>query len=181
MNAKNVNDQGFQVANAVSVCTTATFKTEGEVTVPSETLLIHPEYTKCEVNLAGTHLATVTTTGCNYVFHAAAPNTTEGSVDLECEAGDEIKVHVSGLNCEIKVPAQSGLKTVEYVNEGGAVKVNANVTGIRWTSNCTQLEKSSGSEGEYREGAIVEETPEMGAGPAMALTEPVEDEGQDVV
>ncbi|HEX5309495.1 MAG TPA: hypothetical protein VFW38_10505 [Solirubrobacteraceae bacterium] len=146
---------------------------------PSETLLIHPEYSKCEINLAGTHLAAVTTTGCNYVFHAAEPDTQEGTVDVECEAGDEIKVHVSGLNCEIKVPAQSGLKTIEYVNneDEGSITLNADILGIVWTSNCTQLEKSSGNEGEYREGQIVEETPEMGAGPATATTEPKEDEG----
>jgi hypothetical protein len=180
--AKAENAQGFKVASTVSVCKKAKFLGTG--TSGAETLEVHPEYEECEVGLEGTGKANVETTGCNYVFHAAAPSTSEGSVDIKCEGTHVIKVNVVKLGCEITVGPQTGLKKIEYVNEGALtlrkVKVNANVTGIKWGSNCTQL-KAGGSEGEYREGMFnsVTKAPELGSGPAVALSEGIFEESAD--
>lgn len=173
--AKSLNDQGFQITGAVSVCKKAKFI--GTATAESETLEVHPTYTECTVELAGTHTATVNTKECNYVFHAAEPGTYEGTVDIVCKnAGEEIEVVVSGITgCTIKIPGgQTGLTSVEYINEAESptsVHVNANVTGIAWstTSGCG-LATSSGTNGEYREGKLnAKGEPELGSGPAEAL------------
>jgi len=164
------NDQGFEIIGAVSVCPNAMFTTNGAVATGlssgTETLLIHPEYTNCKVTLAGaTHNATVETTGCNYVFHAAAELSTTGTVDVECESGKEIKVKVSGLNCEIKVGPQTGLKTVEYMNTNtGKVEVKAEVSGITYTVKTCPAGVVGGNGGLYREGII------NGAGEAELAT-----------
>jgi hypothetical protein len=189
--------QGFQVTGSVSVCKKATF--EGVATATSQTLEVHPKYEECEVELAGTFKAKVNTEGCNYLFHIAprsstinsdsnAPTTAKGSTDVVCQAGKEIKVEVEGLEggCQIKVPAQTGLKSVEYVNEGSGssrkVSVNANVTGIKWSATgACGLKESSGTNGEYKEGKIGGlGIPELGSGPATALSEGfTETEGAD--
>jgi hypothetical protein len=156
---ETTNQQGFEIAGATSVCMKATFSTNEDdaknPTGPTATLLIHPRYENCEVTLGGRHVATVNTTGCNYVFHAAA-ELTASTVDVECLSGHEIEVTVSGITgCVIKVPAQTGLKTVEYMNNAGVVEVKVNVTNITWsaTTGCG-LATSSGTNGIYRQGEL---------------------------
>lgn len=169
--AKTDNGQGFEISGAVAVCMKGTFKTvpTGGVLAPAETLLVHPTYSSCSVELGGEFTATVTTTGCNYVFHAAAPGKAEGSVDIECETGDRIKVVVSGLNCEISVGPQTGLKTIEYVNlAGGKVEVRAKVSNIAYETTCKGIE-AKGNTGKYQEGTLP--PPALGSGPAIALAE----------
>lgn len=161
--------QGFEISGAVSVCKKGKFKTETSVLAPASLLLVHPTYSECEAELAGKHEALVSTTGCNYVFHAVAPGT-KGTVDIECESGDSIVVTVHGLTgCEIKVGPQTGLLTVEYANvTGGLVEVKANVEKIVYTatSQCTGV--TSGSTGKYREGLL---PPALGSLPARVLAE----------
>lgn len=195
------NPQGFQVTGSVSVCKKATF--EGKSTGVSGTLEVHPKYEECEVELAGTFKAKVNTEGCNYLFHVephvwpneylaepGAPKTSLGSTNVVCQPGKEIKVEVQGIEggCQIKVGAQTGLKSVEYVNEGSGsarkVSVNANVTGIKWSATgACGLSESSGTNGEYKEGKFNGlGVPELGSGPAKALTEGFnETEGADGV
>jgi len=152
----SANDQGFAIAGATTVCKKAEFHTGLEdgvnPTGPSLTLLIHPTYTKCEVELGGTHKATVSTTGCNYVF-MAAPELVSTTLEIECLAGKEIEVTVEGITgCVIKVPPQT-VSGIEYMNLAGNIEVRAEVNDITWaaTAGCG-LAKSSGVEGEYREG-----------------------------
>jgi hypothetical protein len=175
--AHAINPQGFQISGSVSVCSKATF--EGTATAASETLEVHPKYEGCEVELAGTFKAKVNTEGCNYLFHAATPLTQEGSVDVVCQTGKEINVVVEGIEggCSIKIPGQTGLKTIEYVNEGtgstAKTEVNARVSGIAWTTTgACGLKESAGTNGEYREGKTSSlGIPELGTGPASALSE----------
>jgi len=175
--ARATDPQGFQISGSVSVCQKATL--EGKETTGSETLEVHPKYEQCEVELAGTFKAKVNTEGCNYLFHAATPGTPEGSVDLVCQTGKEIEVEVEGIEggCSIKIPGQTGLKTVEYVNEGAGssakTKTNADVTGITWSATgACGLKESAGANGEYREGKLSAlGIPELGSGPASTLSE----------
>jgi hypothetical protein len=188
------NIQGFEITGAVSVCEHATFMTgeEGgkDPTGPAETLLIHPKYTGCHVSIGGLPLtaATVTTTGCNYVFHAALSGTTNGTVDIECEAGKSIEIAPQVVGCVISVngTGNTGLKAIEYVNEaGGKVKVNANVTNITWkaTSACGLAGKvTEGKEAKYKEGKIsAGDVAELGTGPATALSEGFKGEALDAI
>lgn len=150
-----LNDQGFHIEEATSVCTEVTAK--GELKAESNEETVHPEYKNCKVIAGGTKAtATVTTTGCNYVFFDTAVTEKANSVNISCESGKEIVVHLEGtLACEIKIPPQTGLKTTTYKNEAnGDVVVSANVTGIKSHTNCAIIKVKEGSNGEYREGAF---------------------------
>jgi hypothetical protein len=136
--------QTFEAGGAKSVCSKV-LAMSGKISGPTSTLLIHPVYEEdCLVTISAVKVpAKVLTTGCNYVFHAALSLTKEGSVDVECETGKEIQIELEGslLGCVISVGAQTGLKTVDYMNDEptvGEVTVNAAVTGITWkaTSVC---------------------------------------------
>jgi hypothetical protein len=184
--ARQLNDQGLQLPGTVFVCKKLT--AEGKSTSESETLEVHPEYTECETTDYGPALkVTVSTEGCNYVLHVFPSEWGLGykepagsgslSLDILCAAGKEIVVHVERLEgCEVKVPSQNNLKALEYVNEGAGsgrkVKVNASLTGMKWsaTGGCG-LKENSGSNGEYREGRFNRELTELGSGPASAIFE----------
>jgi hypothetical protein len=77
----------------VSVCKNAKFL----CALPEEstTLTLHPTYSECTVELAGTHAAKVNTEGCNLQFAAGPPETAEGTVSIVCEEGKTIKVEVT--------------------------------------------------------------------------------------
>jgi hypothetical protein len=180
----SLNIQGFEITGAVSVCEHATFMTgeEGgkDPGGPSETLLIHPKYTGCHVSIGGTTLtaATVSTTGCNYLFHAALSLAAGGTVDIECEAGKSIEIAPAVAGCVISVNGTGniGLKEVTYMNEepiAGKVTVRANVSNITWkaTSACGLL-KTEGTEAKYKEGEITSlDIAKLGTGPATAVSE----------
>lgn len=169
--AKQLNDQGFQITGAVSVCKKAKFL--GTLAEEATTLSVHPTYSECTVELAGTHAAKVKTEGCNLVFAAVPPETPEGTVSIACEAGKAIEVEVEGITgCIITIPGQEGLKSIETGNASGAVHVNANVTGLAWSSTAAcSLAESSGTNGIYREGKLsAGGEPELGEGFAEALT-----------
>jgi hypothetical protein len=181
---KATNIQGFEITGAVSVCEHGTFMTgeEGGQNPggPSATLLIHPKYTGCHVSIGGAVLtaATVTTTGCNYVFHAALSLAAGGTVDIECEAGKSIEIAPAVAGCVISVngTGNTGLKEVTYMNDEpvvGQVTVRANVTNISWkaTSACG-LAGTEGHEAKYKEGEITSlDIAKLGAGPAKAASE----------
>ena len=164
-----LNVQGFEGTGVASSCEEATASTEEEgasnPNADKNTLEVHPSYKKCILTLLGitSGAATVVTTGCNYVFHAAKPNTTEGSTDIKCAAGKAIKIEATFLpSCVITVNAQNGLKTLEYRNEPTGplpppekVEVRAEVSNIK-----TQIAEACGTGktetlSEYREGEVV--------------------------
>jgi len=164
-----LNNQGFEGTGVASNCTTATAST-GEEKAPdptkdAATLEVHPIYSGCILTLLATTsgAANVVTTGCNYVFHVAKPNTTEGSVDIKCEAGKAIKIEATFLpGCVLTVNPQLALKTIEYRNEPTGpspapekVEVRAEVASIK-----TQIAEACGvgkaeTTSEYREGEVV--------------------------
>src|SRR5262249_30318120 len=152
------NPHGFEIAGATSVCKKGEFKSGEEGAPnpagPQETLEVHPKYSECEITIGGVFKAEVNTTGCNYVFHVAEPRSKNGSADIVCQAGKKIEVTVNGLpGCIIEVGPQTGLKTIEYVNEQPKEKVNAEVNNITYkaTSACGLIIKE-GNNGLYREG-----------------------------
>jgi hypothetical protein len=163
--AESTNFQGFKASIATSVCEKGNFT--GESGGPSQELTVRPTYEKCKVGLSGVnHEAEVVTTGCSFRFHDEAK-----SVDVVCETGKEIHVKLKEISpaCEINVGPQTGLKTITYTNLAGTVEVEANVTGITFTSNCAGV--IGGSNGEYKEGKFNSTTKvaELGTGPARAL------------
>jgi hypothetical protein len=143
-------------------CATATFT--GTVTeTPTKSITIAPEYSNCTVLIAGNKLpATITfPVECKYSFTApktSPPGVLVGTVDVICQIGFEIQIHVyekgkehiEGLPseggtevCTYKVGAQNNLKNLTYTNNGnGTVLVDANVTNVAYnrtrgtTTNC---------------------------------------------
>lgn len=152
----------------------------------SPTLTVHPVYgvtgppTGCILTLLGTTSGEtkVNTEGCQYVFHAAPPATATGTTDIKCGkqatsptpgnckvtssvgAPCEIRIEAgAGLptGCVVSVPAQLGLKNVEYKNEpAGEVKLGAEVSAIKTliSSSCAVGKTETASE--YREGVVTE-------------------------
>jgi len=176
--AKTTNFQGFEVLGATSVCETGTFNTgeEGAVNPPleDEILLVHPKYESCTISLAGTFKAKVKTEGCNYRFHAAKPETTNGTVDVVCAAGKQIEVVAEGLEgCTLSVGSQNGLKTILYKNEAGKVKVSAENSAIKYKATAGCGIALEGENAKYREGELVAGVAKLApeGKPANALSE----------
>ncbi len=96
------------------------------IPVESSDATVTPKFVNCH---NGAHLVTVTTNGCDFVYHIGS--TTVGvsdtyalTVDVVCPAGQVIEFHVylaSGNSnttiCTIKVPAQSGITGSDIANE----------------------------------------------------------------
>jgi hypothetical protein len=113
----------FTVEGTAVECSTAKFAVVGETSSPSETVVVHPEYSGCK---AFSFLsATVTTTGCNYTLNAA------GTVTIGCTGTN--KITIVGGTCEATVGSQGPLSGIAYENITGSpstVKVTANVTTV---------------------------------------------------
>jgi hypothetical protein len=96
-----------------------------------ETLTVTPSYSGCT---GFGFSATIALNGCDYVFNAA------GTVDIVCPEGKEITVTATSsetTKCIVHIPAQTGLGSVKYKNEGSGstrdILVTAEVTGIKYT------------------------------------------------
>jgi hypothetical protein len=84
----------------------------GSAAAASQTVEAHPVYTNCKA--FGFLNATVTTTGCNYLFHITtklALHKYQAHVDVVCTGGAVITIVAS--TCEATVGAQTGLTTVD--------------------------------------------------------------------
>jgi len=156
--------QTFEAGGAKSVCSKV-LAMSGSITGPTSTLLVHPVYEEdCLVTISAVKVpAKVLTTGCNYVFHAALSLTKEGSVDVECETGQEIKIELEGslLGCVISVGSQNGLKSVDYMNNEpalGEVTVNAAAKNIAWKATNICGIALSGTEATYTGTAVAKGT-----------------------
>jgi hypothetical protein len=145
----------FTVTTGVVKCTGAVF-TGTQTAATSATATLHPAYSGCK---AFGLSATVTTTGCNYVFDvtgsATAPATT-----IECEAGKTIVVKPTGLACEVIVEAQSGLTGLTLANGGSGatrdITATANVGNIVYSeigTGCKNGGTLHHTEGTYK-GAV---------------------------
>jgi hypothetical protein len=115
-------------------CSTATVS--GSLSAASGALTLTPVYAGCKVYGVS---ATVNVNSCGYTLHSTneAPPFV-GTVDIACtKSGDAIEINPTGLECQLKLPAQTGLAKVEYENTGfnkaRAIQVTYNVTSLRYT------------------------------------------------
>jgi hypothetical protein len=134
---KFTKPQRFELAGGVVVfCREGTLNTGEEKaenpTRDSPTLLAHPTYTNCTVSGSK---ATVRTAGCLYRFHAVPPNNLEGSVDIACGPRKRIEVEPEGIpGCVITIAPAAALKGIEFKNENGKLRINAEVT-VLWSAS----------------------------------------------
>jgi hypothetical protein len=101
---------GFSVKCAVTVSGTWTIKTP-------ETMTLHPTYSACKDSL--NRNASIFTTGCNLVYWSEVLGASDAKVEVECEAGQVIKVALEG--CTLTIGAQANL---------GATYANGTVGGV---------------------------------------------------
>jgi hypothetical protein len=130
----------FTVTGQKVTCKTAKFK--GTATAASSTQEVHPTYEGCT---AFGFEASVTTTGCNYLFHLAAGGSgspQSGTVDIVCETGKSIVINAGFGTCEATVGAQTGLGGQTFTNTtvGGVEKI---IVGTSTTGITTNVTKSS--------------------------------------
>ena len=132
-NVLQLTDHLIGAEPAMVKCTTVTLVgTEAVETVKTE-LRVHPEYKGCTAFGAA---ATVTTTGCDYLFHigAATAGGWHATTDVVCSTESVIKV-VSG-NCEVTIKPQTGLTTSELTNAGTEAEMDlvlhTSIGGIRY-------------------------------------------------
>jgi len=144
-------------------CKTATFegtqsggKEVEEGVWTTDSITVHPEYTKCT---AFGLSATVNTEGCNYVFSEATTtgeNKSHSEVHIECDPGKAIVITNFG-GCTVTVPEQTpteGLVDFENQNVENTserdVLVTSTVKGIHYTrgGSCAD-EGVTHTDGEY--------------------------------
>ena len=77
----------------------------------------------------------MTTTGCDYVFHAGAETGSEeyaGTVDVACSSAS---IKITAGTCALEIKGQTGLSAVSFLNnETGTVTVGAEVGSIAYTT-----------------------------------------------
>jgi hypothetical protein len=140
---------------ATSKCKKATFTGTEPLPEGLETILAHPEFKECT---AFGQPATITTTGCDYLFHIGSPTSggRHATKDIVCSAGATIKI-VTGT-CEVTIGSQNGLTTSEVTNSGTEeamdLLLHTNITGIKYTVvkdgvGCPLIGKGEFSKGDY--------------------------------
>jgi hypothetical protein len=155
---KFTNPQGFELAGGMVVlCREGTLNTGEEKadnpTRDSPILVAHPTYTNCT---ASGSKANVRTAGCIYRFHAVRLNNLKGSVDIACrEHINGIEVEPEGIpGCVITIAPEAARKGIEFKNENGKLRINAEVT-VRWDASSECGFAVLEGNGAYREGEAV--------------------------
>jgi hypothetical protein len=129
----NLNTHKFKTSVGTVECkkTTSKGKVEAEHSATNKESV---KYEECKLTSPFEGAATVSE--AVYLFHA------NGEVDVENT------ITVSTSLCTITVAPQKGLKEVKYTNNGGKIKINAAVKGIKYTTSGFCGTKSEAN-GEY--------------------------------
>lgn len=122
----------FTIGGASVTCKSAVFTG----TAPAEKFTVfemNPAYSECSA--FGFVGSKAKMNECKFAMHIT------GVVDVKCPTGKEIEIEVNnGGPCIVKIPAQTGLKKLEYVNVTGkngraSVEAKINIKKIAYTSN----------------------------------------------
>jgi hypothetical protein len=112
---------------ALTKCKKAVFTGTEAVGSGATTLRVHPVQNEC---ISFGQPSTVTTTGCDYLFHIGTPTAAKTgwhvTSDIVCSAGSAIKI-VTGT-CEVLIGSQNGLTTSEMTNKGGGGTTEMDLT-----------------------------------------------------
>jgi hypothetical protein len=136
----------FLVTTGIVKCTTLKIPPT-TVFNGSTTVTVHPEYSGCKCFGV---FCTVSTTGCNYVFHLEAGG--KSKTDVSCSGGSVIKVVPVGFDCTVTVGSQNGLSGVTYSNGASDIVQTADITGaISYTETGANCSAAGGhATGTYR-------------------------------
>ena len=112
------------------------------------------EFTQSVQNWKGCHLGgefNVSMNGCYFTLHVLTSETpaADGSLGVGCPKGAEIRFKVPLYECEVKIPAQSGLSSLHFENTGTgasrAITVKVGATGMKYTETGSFCPKSGGT------------------------------------
>jgi hypothetical protein len=120
INGWNIDEHvfGFKGSNVEVKCKKLFVLVSGTVKAKTTSeVRVHPEYEVsgfkgCTVNGV---TATVTTTGCDYVFHGETLSAYHGKTQISCEGTKEITITASG--CTVHIPPQTAGLGSKYTNE----------------------------------------------------------------
>ena len=116
----------------------------GSIAAAVSDLSLSPSYASCT---AFGQTATVSSTGCQYVFHAS-------SLDLSCGAGS-LKITVPGLNCSITVASQSvGGLSLTNVGSGVSRHIVASISGTPLSYTVSGPGTGCGTVGAHADGKV---------------------------
>jgi hypothetical protein len=132
----SLTDHELEVGKyANSKCKKAVFTGIGSVTTGATSSQVHPVLSEC---IAFGQSATITTTGCDYLFKFGTPTAGGWHVttDIICSGASVIKIVTS--TCEVTIGGQTGLSTSEVTNSGSSgtamdLLLHTSVTGIKYT------------------------------------------------
>jgi hypothetical protein len=113
---------GFKGANVEVKCKKLFLLVSGTIKAKTTSeVRVHPEYEVSGIKgcTANGVTATVTTTGCDYVFHGETLSAYHGKTQISCEGTKVITITASG--CTIHLPPQTAGLGSKYTNEQTSV------------------------------------------------------------
>lgn len=111
----NVGEDTFTVGAFNVKCKATVVSGTWAIKTP-ETMTLHPTYTGCTDSNGGA--ASIITTGCNLVYWSEVLGGSDAKIEVECEAGQSIKVGVTGCTMTIKPISNLGVTYTSGTHAG---------------------------------------------------------------
>jgi hypothetical protein len=120
----------FKTASGTVKCTGVAIS--GTASGASSSIAVTPTYSSCKTFGTG---ATFAANSCQYGLNSLnEKHPFTGSAGVSCsKGGDAIEFISTGLDCRVKIPAQSALTGVGYENASGGVKASLALSGVKYT------------------------------------------------
>jgi hypothetical protein len=131
LTGKSTSSQVFKTKFGTIECSAGEF-TGSQTGKTASSVRVHPSYTGCK---ALGFNATVTTTGCDYIFGSTSEVAGTGfgaAAEVTCETGKKIHIVAAGGLCSVDVGAQANVGNVDFMNESGAVGVASTANAIAY-------------------------------------------------
>lgn len=142
---EGTSSQTFVLGSKTLNCSGAS---EGTASAASDTLSLAPNYWNCQF-VGESASAQVDANGCSYTYDSS------GSVSIGGAACNGIKITFT--NCVVTIPAQSGLQSATYANQGSGtgrrIEINTSLSGVKYNASGTC--GGVGGPGSHSNGAFV--------------------------
>lgn len=121
--ATQLNTHVFKSTAGEVTCSSVLYKGVA-ISKTFSSVTLAPYWSECHITAFGKVAGTTTGNGCSYTLYAS------GTSDINCPAGKQIEFNAAG--CHITVPAQTGLNSVSYSNQGNHIDISMSLSGIRY-------------------------------------------------
>ncbi|HEY5942034.1 MAG TPA: hypothetical protein VIT89_04145 [Solirubrobacterales bacterium] len=138
----------MKTESGVSKCTKVSLS--GTASGASSAVSVAPSYSSCKA--FGLN-ATAVTNSCSYVLNSTNENHPfTGKVDIACtKGGDAMEIVATGIDCRVKIPAQTGLAGAAFDNSGASFKSTLSLSGVKYS----EVGASCASPGEHTTSTFV--------------------------